>query len=81
MQRVFDIRQSHPMPTELGTPPGHWADPYREMATEIGLAESDHRQAHEIVAGHWATTRAGTASAGSGPGGECWTTGGGRPVR
>ncbi len=53
VRRVFAVRATHPVPTELDDPPAAWREPYRNLATELGVEPADVLAAHRLVAGLW----------------------------
>jgi hypothetical protein len=69
IDRVFNLRETHPAPLALPPPPPEWAVPYRRLAEEVGAAatlEAGHRDAAtlldpvlagEITTGVWDPTR------------------------
>lgn len=49
LQRVFKVRNTHPLPLQLPTPPVEWIEPYAYLAEECGL-EKDLSIAFEEIA-------------------------------
>lgn len=54
-RHVFAVRATHPLPADIGDPPVSWRQPYRTMATELGIEPSDVQDAHRLVAEAWRT--------------------------
>lgn len=57
VRRVFHVRRAHPFPTDLGSPPEAWREPFRRLAAEVALCTTSHQQAHDLVAAHWQGAR------------------------
>ncbi|HEY5475563.1 MAG TPA: nucleotidyl transferase AbiEii/AbiGii toxin family protein [Tepidiformaceae bacterium] len=49
LQRVFEVRGTHDLPSELPPPPADWRTPYRQLAAEVGI-ETDLAAGHAAVA-------------------------------
>ena len=55
LERLFDQRRSHPLPTSLSPPPREWKTPFGELAEECGLTLSVE-EAFKEVAGFYSST-------------------------
>lgn len=40
LQKIFKIRNTHPLPVQLPIPPSEWTDPFSALAKECGLEKN-----------------------------------------
>jgi hypothetical protein len=50
---TFETRRTHPLPSELPTPPKDWKEPYAALAEELELSARTTAQAHVLMNANW----------------------------
>jgi hypothetical protein len=45
IERTFEVRSTHPLPSELPAPPGSWFSPFRKLSDELRLPWNDLAEA------------------------------------
>ena len=53
LERIFEGRGTHTLPTGIPDPPATWVGSYGSLAREIGLAHVGMDEATEFLRGHW----------------------------
>ena len=53
VERIFDARQTHPIPQKTQDPPATWVSSFTAMAQDLGLAETDSKRAAKRLDDYW----------------------------